>query len=73
MDLNIYMRTFVNFYHEPTNNTSSLNRDDTISQLFAFCYSFADKLDYVTINDDTLSMYITGGWITDGRRDAARS
>lgn len=60
MDLNIYMRTFVNFYHEPTNNISSLNRNDTISQLFAFCYSFADKLDYVTINDDTLSMYITG-------------
>ena len=37
MDLNVYIRTFVNFYHEPTNNISSLNRDDTISQLFAFC------------------------------------
>lgn len=54
MNLESYMRYFVNYFHEPYNASNSVFGDDILTLIFHFCYSNMNDLEFITMEEDTL-------------------
>lgn len=69
MDIKDYMLYFVNYFHEPYQTGDNVSDKNIISLSFLFALSNKDNLDYVKIDEQSQTMFISG----DGLRLAAKN